>query len=425
MSYRKFIDNLDRDGLLIEVNESVSPKFQAPVLAGRTNKAILFNDIDGKRAIMNLLGSREQLSKMLQVPKDQIIDKLSNVQPDGEVKLVNKSPTMEVVTEDVDLRDLPIMTHFEKDGGAYITAGIVVTEHDGIMNAAIHRLMVAGKNKLAARLVPPRHTYLLYKQAAAENKPLPVCVVIGADPVITYATTTRVPQGKEFEYAASLRGEPVEVFKCGNGIKVPHAEYVLEGYIEPTETVDEGPFVDITGTYDHVRKEPVITITRILHRRDPIYHGILPAGPEHLLMMGVPYEPRIYRAVGEVTAVKNVVLTEGGCCYLHAVVQIDKKTEGDGKNAIMASFAAHTSLKHVVIVDEDIDIFSPEDIEFAIATRVRGDRDVMVISGVRGSTLDPMGSPDGTTSKIGIDATKILSKSEMFERARMPEIDEL
>ena len=148
---------------------------------------------------------------------------------------------------------------------------------------------------MPARLVPPRHTYLLHKKAAENGEPLPVAIVIGCDPLIIYATSTRVPVGKEFEYAAALRGLPVEVFECENGVKVPHAEIVLEGYIDPVEKVNEGPFVDITGTYDVVRKEPVIRITRIIHRKDPIYHGILPAGPEHLLMMGIPYEPRIYR----------------------------------------------------------------------------------------------------------------------------------
>jgi len=138
-------------------------------------------------------------------------------------------------------------------------------------------------------------------------------------------------------------------------------------------------------------------------------------------MMGVPYEPKIYRAVSEVTTAKNVVLTEGGCCYLHAVVQIEKQTEGDGKNAIIAAFASHTSLKHVVVVDEDIDIFDPKDVEFAIATRVKGDMDVMIITNVRGSSLDPRGAPDGTTTKIGIDATKVLKQVEIFERAKMPE----
>ena len=421
MSFRDFIDQLKENGKLVEIPQSVSPVFEASRIANRVKDPVLFHDVSGSKVVMNLLGSRDELASMLGVPKEEIIKRLSEVSPKGAVILVSDSPTQEVVENKVDLKKLPILTHFEKDGAPYITAGIVVSEYESIMNASIHRLMLAGKDKLAVRLVPPRHTYLLHKKAAENGDLLPVAIVIGCDPLIIYAASTRVPVGKEFEYAAALRGLPVEVFECENGVKVPHAEIVLEGYIDPVEKIDEGPFVDITGTYDVVRKEPVIRITRIIHRKDPIYHGILPAGPEHLLMMGVPYEPRIYRAVVEVTTVKNVVLTEGGCCYLHAVVQIEKQTEGDGKNAIMAAFTAHTSLKHVVVVDEDINIFDPKDVEFAIATRVKGDMDILIITNVRGSSLDPRGAPDGTTTKVGIDATKVLVKKESFERATIPE----
>ncbi|MDD2438845.1 MAG: UbiD family decarboxylase [Methanosarcinaceae archaeon] len=420
MSFREFISRLKKTGTLVEIQRPVSPKFEASRIAKQTKAPILFQDIAGSKVLLNLLGSREELATMLKVPKAEIISKLSKVAPKGEVKLVSASPTLEVVEEEVDLTKLPILTHFEKDGGPYITAGIVVSEYEGVSNASIHRLMLLGKDRLAARLVPPRHTYLLHKKAAEKGEKLPVAIVLGCAPTIIYASSTRVPAGKEFEYAAALRGSPVELFECENGIKVPHSEIVLEGYIEPEERVDEGPFVDITGTYDRIRKEPVIRITRIIHRKDPIYHGILPAGPEHLLMMGVPYEPRIFRAVGEVTQVKNVVLSQGGCCYLHAIVQIEKQTEGDGKNAIMAAFAAHTSLKHVVVVDEDIDIFDPNDVEFAIATRVKGDKDLLIISNVRGSSLDPRGASDGTTTKLGIDATKVLAEKENFKRAKIP-----
>jgi len=421
MSFRAFIDQLKENGKLVEIPQPVSPIFEASRIAKTTKAPVLFHDISGSKVIMNLLGSRDELASMLGVPKEEIIKRLSEVSPEGEVRLVSESPTLEVIEDQVDLTKLPILTHFEKDGAPYITAGIVVSEYRGTINASIHRLMLAGKDKLAVRLVPPRHTYLLHKKAAEKGEPLPVAIVLGCDPTIIYATSTRVPVGKEFEYAAALRGAPVELFECANGVKVPHAEIVLEGYVDPVERVDEGPFVDITGTYDVVRKEPVIQITRIIHRKDPIYHGILPAGPEHLLMMGVPYEPRIYKAVGEVTTIKNLVLTEGGCCYLHAVVQIEKQTEGDGKNAIMAAFAAHTSLKHVVVVDEDINIFDPNDVEFAIATRVKGDMDILIVPNVRGSSLDPRGAPDGTTTKVGIDATKVLVEKENFERAVIPE----
>ena len=423
MSFRDFIEDLRKSGRLTEIDRPISKEYEAAILAHETKGPVFFKNVDGSKAIMNLLGSREELGKMLGVPKEEIIQRLADISADGKVVVVKDSPTKEVVIEgkDVDLTKLPIMKHFEKDGGnGYITAGIVVSEYDGEKNASIHRLMVASKNTLAARLVPPRHTFVLHKKAAERGEKLPVAIVLGADPVITYASTTRVPISKEFEYAAALRGSPVELFECGNGIKVPHAEYVLEGYIDPAQRVSEGPFVDITGTYDHIRPEPVIKITKIYHRKDPIYHGILPAGAEHLLMMGVPYEPKIYKAVSEVTTVKNVVLTEGGCCYLHAVVQIKKQTEGDAKNAMMAAFAAHTSLKHVVVVDEDIDIFNPDDVEFAIATRVKGDMDTMIVTNVRGSSLDPRGEPDGTTTKVGVDATKVLKNKEDFERAKFP-----
>ena len=421
MSFRSFINQLKESGKLVEIQQPVSPRFEASRIAKTTKAPVLFHNVSGSKVIMNLLGSRDEMASMLGVPKEEIIKKLSEIYPEGTVKLVSESPTLEVVEDQVDLTKLPILTHFEKDGAPYITAGIVVSEYQGIMNASIHRLMLLGKNKLAVRLVSPRHTYLLHKKAAEKGEPLPVAIVLGCDPKITYATSTRVPVGTEFEYAAALRGAPVELFKCSNGVKVPHAEIVLEGYISPLEKIDEGPFVDITGTYDVVRKEPVANITRIIHRKDPIYHGILPAGPEHLLMMGMPYEPRIYKAVGEVTDVRNVVLTEGGCCYLHAVIQIDKQTEGDGKNAIMAAFAAHTSLKHLVVVDDDINIFDPKDVDFAIATRVKGDIDILIIPNVRGSSLDPRGAPDGTTTKVGIDATKVLKEKEHFERAVIPE----
>jgi len=163
--------------------------------------------------------------------------------------------------------------------------------------------------------------------------------------------------------------------------------------------------------------QPVIEILGMCTKKDFIYHGIVPAGAEHKMLMGAPYEPRIYQAVSGVTNVKDVFLTPGGAGYFHAIVQIKKMTEGDGKNAIMAAFAAHTSLKHVVIVDEDINIYDPSDVEYAFATRVRADRDVMIITNVRGSSLDPCRIGDGLNVKAGVDATMPLGQEDDFIRA--------
>ncbi len=418
MSLRGFLEQLKAEGKLKEVTKRLSPVFEVSASVGK--EPTLFTNVDGSKVVMNFLGSRELLAEALGISPEKIIEFLSSCSTEGDVKLVKDSLTREI-TGKPDLTKLPILTHFEGDGAPYITAGVVVSEYDGIMNASIHRLRVIGKDKLAARLVEFRHTYNLHKKAAEHGEPLPVAIVIGIDPVTLFAISTRVPEGKEFNYASALKGEPVELFECKNGIKVPHAEIVLEGYIHPSELVDEGPFVDISGTYDIIRKQPVIYLTNMMHRRDPIYHAIMPGGNEHNVMMGVPYEPLIYREVKKVADVRNVVLTPGGCWYFHAVVQIHKKSDEEATKAIDAAFAAHKSLKHVVIVDEDINIFDPNDVEFAIATRVKGDEDVYIYPNVRGSTLDPR-SDNGIGTKIGIDATMDLSKKWKFERAKRPEV---
>ncbi|SNQ62693.1 UbiD family decarboxylase [Candidatus Methanoperedens nitratireducens] len=418
MSLRKFIERLKAEGKLREVKKPLSPVYGVSATVG--TEPALFTNVNGSRVIMNILSSKELLGEALGVAPDSIIKYLSSRPPEGEVKLAGDSPAKEVI-EKPDLSKLPILTHFEGDGAPYITAGVVVSEYGGVMNASIHRLRVIGKNRLAARLVEFRHTYNLHKKAAEKGEPLPIAIVIGMDPVTLFAVSTRVPEGKEFEYASALKGEPVELFECENGIKVPHAEIVLEGYIHPTEVADEGPFVDISGTYDLVRKQPVIHLTNMMHRRDPIYHALMPAGSEHHILMGVPYEPLIYNEVKKVADVRNVALTPGGCYYFHAAVQIHKNSDDDAKKAIEATFAAHKSLKHVVVVDEDINIFDPNDIEFAIATRVKGDEDIYIYPNVRGSTLDPR-SENGIGTKVGFDATMDMSKKWKFERVPRPKI---
>jgi UbiD family decarboxylase len=314
------------------------------------------------------------------------------------------------------LATIPVMRHFPKDAGKYLTSGIVFSRYDGVENASIHRMQVLDDHRVAARLVEGRHTHVMLGKALAKREKLPVAVAIGTSPAVTFASCTRVPAGMELGFAAELLGGEVTVRRCGNGVLVPEAEIVLEGYIGG-EVTNEGPFVDITGTYDPVRPQPVIEFTGMHLKQNFIYHGILPGGDEHKMLMGAPYEPKIYRAVAGVTEVKNVVLTKGGCGYLHAVIQIKKSTQGDAKNAVMAAFAAHTSLKHVVVVDDDIDPYDPDEVEYAIATRVSGDRDVMVITGVRGSSLDPCQREDGTNVKVGVDATMVMGHEDDFSRA--------
>ncbi|RZN41090.1 MAG: UbiD family decarboxylase [Methanophagales archaeon ANME-1-THS] len=452
---RKFKDTLAREGRLIEVEDEVSSKYEVAARCRELEHRglpILFHKVDGTHTVlMNLLGGRAMLAELLGTSADNLVHVLSGIPESGsersKVRIVEDSPTNEVVKEP-DLGGLPILTYFRGDAGAYITGGIIVAELDGVINASFHRMLVLDEHRVAARLVPSRHLYKMHRDAIERGEELKVGIAIGVNPLILLAAATRVPPGKEFEYASALKNlslcgapphdpaspvralkkalpkkhstssalkiEPVELFKLGNGIAIPHAEIAFEGVIG-VERAKEGPFLDITGTYDRIREEPVITLTRMYHRKDPIYHAILPGGKEHRLLMGVPYEPLIYRAVEHVARVKNVFLTDGGCCYLHAVVQVKKDREGEPKNAIIAAFAAHPSLKCVVVVDEDIDLFNPSEVEYAIATRVRWDEDIMLIPGVRGSSLDPT-AQTGLTTKVGIDATKELGEEQRYAR---------
>ncbi|MGB9176829.1 MAG: UbiD family decarboxylase [Methanoregula sp.] len=408
---RKFIEKMHKAGLVTEVKDEVSEEMQAAKMAAGTDRLLFFHNIGGHRAVMNLTANRRALSLALGIDEEQMVKTLADATYNGKVVLDGTLPMKKP-----DLNKLPILHHFPKDAGKYITSGIVFSRWDGMENASIHRMLVLDDHRVAARLVEGRHTHVMLKKALAKGEKLPIAVTIGTHPAVTFASCTRVPAGMELPFAAELMGGKLKVKRCKNGVLVPDAEIVLEGFVT-AELTEEGPFVDITGTYDPVRMQHIIEFTGMYTKPDFIYHGILPGGDEHKMLMGAPYEPKIYKAVAGVTEVRNVILTKGGCGYLHAVIQIKKSTQGDAKNAIMAAFAAHTSLKHVVVVDEDINPEDPHDVEYAIATRVSGDRDVMVITGVRGSSLDPCQLEDGTNVKIGVDATMVLGREADFSRA--------
>jgi UbiD family decarboxylase len=194
----------------------------------------------------------------------------------------------------------------------------------------------------------------------------------------------------------------------------------LEGRIQLNREVLEGPFVDLTTTYDLQRNQHPIEIVGGMRRRDYLYHALLPAGNEHVLLMGMPQEVRILEYTRNVNPnIKAVNMTLGGRGWLHCVVSFDKFGDGDGKNVLMAIFAANPSIKHAIVVDSDIDAYDMEQVEWALATRFRGDRDLLVIPNVRVSSLDPTSNQElGVGCKVGFDATRPLSKPKTkFEKA--------
>ncbi|MEM4657716.1 MAG: UbiD family decarboxylase [Candidatus Methanosuratincola sp.] len=433
MSLREFIE-AERaiGGAVLEIEEEVSTEYEGAALMKKHDggPALVFRRLKGHthQAVAGVCGSRDKIYRAIGADRETYCRRLAwAVQNPKPPEVVESGPVMEVV-EPPDLDRLPIFKHYEKDPGRYITSGIVVARSvDGsFQNASVHRMLVLGKDRLAIRIVP-RHLYAMREEAAMIGKDLQVAVVIGTHPAVMVGVNSGPDyRVNELWVANSLLGGRMKAVRCPDvDIDVPSdAEFVLEGEISADETADEGPFVDLTGTYDIVRKQPVVRIRRVMRRRDAIYQALLPGGSEHKLLMGVPKEVRMHEAISKtVPKVKGVRLTPGGCCWFHAVVSIKKQADGDGKNAALAALGSNPSLKHVVVVDEDVDIDNPEEVEWAIATRFQGDRGLIVVEGARGSTLDP--SSDQTkilTAKLGIDATIPWSKPrEKFSRATIPE----
>lgn len=430
---RDFLQVLGREFQVIEVDQGVSLEYEvAKTLKNNPRDVVIFNNIVGcdKRIISGLCNTREKIARALNVNVpdigSRIIKAMENPLPVTDIQSTseNFSFSSRSTIKEI-IKEIPVPTYYRNDAGPYITAGVIIAKdpETGIRNASIHRMLVKEDNRMGVRIVP-RNLYTYHQKAEKLDEPLEIAIAIGMHPATLLASCTSIPiTADELEVANNFHQGQMKLIKCDTvDIEAPDCEILLEGQILPHERTEEGPFVDLTDTYDAIRKEPVIEVTEMHFKKDPLFHAIMPAGLEHKLLQGLPQEPRIYNIVrNTVPTVKNVVLTEGGCCWLHAAVSIQKQTQGDGKNVLMAALTAHPSLKHCVVVDEDIDVFNSDDIEYAIATRVKGDDDLIIIPGARGSSLDPTATPDGTTTKIGVDATKPLDNQEKFVRVSLSE----
>jgi UbiD family decarboxylase len=422
---------MEEKGDVVHVKDSISPRFEvASVMKEFDGGPILqFDSVKGHntKIVANICGGRERACSALNVSPEALYQRLieawrSPVSP----KIVEDGPLKKVVEKPM-LSKIPVLTHFERDAGLYITSAIVSARSpDGkIENVSTHRLLVLDENHLAIRLVP-RQLFKLWRMAKEEKRDLEVAIALGLHPAVSLAASSPVPFGvSEFGIANALLDKKLRLIRCEtiDAYAPADSEIVLEGVISTEKEVLEGPLVDVTGTYDAQRNQPIIELTSLMHQGDYVYQALLPSGAEHRLLMGLPRETLIWEAVSNVVPmVKAVNLSKGGCGWLHAIVSIEKQADGDGKNALMAAFAAHPSLKHAVAVDTDIDVFSPEEVEWTIATRFQADEDLVVIPNARGSSLDPSADQEtGLTTKLGIDATRPLTEpGEKFELAKTP-----
>lgn len=431
MSFRGFLKKIEDLGEAVHVWDRVSPNFEVSAVMKFIPDfpVIFFENVDGYnvRIVGNVCATRRRICLALETTPNKLYDViLEAMKQPKQPRIVDDSPVKEVV-EEPRLSKIPILKHFEGDAGPYITSAIVSARSpDGrVENVSVHRLLVLDDKRLAIRLVP-RHLFRLWSIARESKRDLDVAIAIGVHPAALLAASCSPPFGvSEYGVANKMLKDNFALIKCEKveAYAPAESEIVLEGKISYSEEGLEGPFVDIIGTYDMQRLQPIVEVVNIMHREDYIYQALLPAGPEHMLLMGLPREAAIYEAVSKVVpSVRGVNLSIGGCGWLHAVISIDKQTDGDAKNALLAAFAAHPSLKHAIVVDSDIDVFNPDEVEWALATRFQAEEDLIIIRNVRGSTLDPSADMEtGLTTKVGVDATRSLKAPKgRFEKAKIP-----
>ncbi len=412
MDLRTFLAELDAAGELQHIHAPISPQLDvARVLAGRDDTPLLFESLSGYpgwRLAAGYVAQRAHFARALGCTVAELVQRMVNAIAHPEPPTtVENPPCQDVVLSNVDLVQIPIPRYHPLDGGPYVTAGVaIIVDSDYGRNISFHRLMRISSDRLVGRIVEQRGTDTAWRKAP---EGLPITVCIGLPPHVLLAAAMSPPKGvDEVGIAQAFAPTPIARAKTVPLDVFADAEVVLEGVLTH-KFVDEGPFPDLSGTMDGIRQQPVFKVTAITHRKDPIFHALLPAGLEHKNLMGIPREPTIFAEVSKVATCTGVRITPGGCSWLHAAIQIVPQGPDDARHAIEAAFRGHTSLKHVVIVDPDVDIDNPADIEWAIATRFQADRDLIVLTDQPSSSLDPSAQQipgqKTRTAKMGLDAT--------------------
>lgn len=389
--------------------------YKGPVLFTR------IKDYPGWRVIGNVHTSREVFADTLRIPPGELLNALAEaMNRPVEYTVVEHASFLRNELDQPDIIEhLPLMMYYSEKERYYASATIFLAldPDTGRQNASFHRMMYLEKNRFAVRLVA-RDLFNFYKRNQQRGKDTEVVVICGVDPAIALAAATSYPNLNELELANAFLKGGLECIKI-NGIDVPvDSEVVMIGRLLHDEVAEEGPFVDVTGTWDNIRKEPVFEVDKIYYQDNPIWQVILPGWIEHRLLMGITQEPRILNIVrNAVPSVQDVFLTPGGAGWLHAVVSIRKRHEGEGKNAGIAALAAHPSLKRVIVVDDDIDVRDQESVEWALATRLRPDEGITFVKGARSSSLDSSNAGSGVGTKWIVDATIPLNRDRRdFEK---------
>ena len=436
MDLRTFLQRLESHGQLARIDAPVDLKHELANVAVNMERrgmpAPLFTRPRGASmpVVAGVLGSHQRIALALGCAPAEVADRigaaLERSIPPMEVKA---APCQEQVFtgEEVNLPDLPIPTHAAEDGGAFITGGVVFSRHlpTGRQNVSYHRFQVKGPAKTGIQINQWRHLNDSLRVAEAEARPVPVAIAIGADPVLHIGAGIRSDLD-ETGIAGALAGEPIAVARCvTSDLRVPaFSEIVVEGEILPGIREAEGPLAEFTGHYSSIWEEPVVRVTAITHRRDPIFQTIVPASQEHINLGNVlPREPILKRMVRYVSKnVTQVHIPPVGCGFT-AYIGLDKKHPGEPRNVALAALTTYVNIKIVIVFDPDVDLYDPNDVLWALSTRVDPVTDIFTIPQAQGHEMDPTSDRHGVQNKMVVDATLSAEKRALYKRCGYPAVD--
>jgi 2,5-furandicarboxylate decarboxylase 1 len=426
-----FIESLKQNGELLTLSTPFSPKFEISTIISELRKkeapALLFKKVRGYEfpVIGNLLGTKKRLSMALGIDQENFFEnalsKLEKRIPPVWVK--DRSPKIVTTKKgraDL-LKRLPILTHYAGDSGPYITSGITSARDlkDGTIGRGLHRMEVRGENELGISLLNPPLSEI-YAQYKKENRRMEVATVIGVDPAILIASISKIPRGTDkLSVAGGLKGKPIQMVKAETfDIDIPaHAEIVIEGFIDPKGKEKDGTLGESSGYYMTFSKSPTIHVTAISYRKGAYFHAIVPWGLEvdNLLCLihGIDFVPKMKREIPSLKRINLIPGTFGS----HVIMSIETDRKGEAKRALNLALS-FKNIKKAIIVDDDVNPEDDQEVEWALATRFQGDRDLMVLSDLRGQPIDPSSKEGFLTTKIGMDATR--PKKEGFEKVDVP-----
>jgi 2,5-furandicarboxylate decarboxylase 1 len=431
-SMRAFVASLEADGQLHAVSAPVKLDYEIAACLAQADRgpALRFDHVVGRAmpVVGNLLNSLPRFATAVgatpETLQSSIIAAIDKPLPHRPV--ASPPCQQQVVAKPQLTEELPIPRFFEHETGPYITAGAVVAKDrvNGHTNLSIARVKPLGGNRAMIGIAPNHHLAVLARAAQSRGERLDIAVTIGNHPAVLIASCLYLRLGEdELRVAGSLLGEPLEVARClGSDLDVPaHCECVLEGTLDPGEEIEEGPVSEFHGLYENYGAGVIATFERLTRRSDALFQVVLPGyHAEHCLLGGVAIAAGLARtARASVVSVAQVAVGMDGAGRLHAVVTLSEPRPGDARKAMFALWAAVNLIKRVIVVDEDIDPWNLEQVEWAIATRMRADRDLLVVPGVRADRSEPL-EQSGVVAKLGIDATRRDEDRTDWRGARPP-----